>query len=178
MNNVEQAYQKIENTNLGMIEGQKFSNKVINTLSPEERSELMNRFHDDAIWENERIKKLENIKNITILRDEYEGASNGGGGEKVYCVDGKLHVTNATSWYDQSGDEENSFSHSTWSFSECDCGKAEISPGIPAAVVEAIDGFIKTGEMPSDIVNDEGEDKRDFWEDNIEEIMALFAEKK
>lgn len=36
-------------------------------------------------------------------------ASNGGGSRMTVCVDRKVHLTLATGWYDQSGDEETAY---------------------------------------------------------------------
>lgn len=45
----------------------------------------------------------------SLYMDYDEGASNGSGGSKCFCIDGKIHLTISHSWmdYGSSGDSEN-----------------------------------------------------------------------
>lgn len=52
-----------------------------------------------------------------VIRSHDEGASNGGGGEALFVVDlaGKrIYLKHSYSWYDQTGDEENSYAEDSF----------------------------------------------------------------
>lgn len=52
-----------------------------------------------------------------VIRSRDEGESNGGGGESLFVVElagRRIYLKHSYSWYDQTGDEKNSYTHDTY----------------------------------------------------------------
>lgn len=52
-----------------------------------------------------------------VIRSHDEGASNGGGGESLFVIElagRRIYLEHSYSWYDQSGDEKNSYAEDTY----------------------------------------------------------------
>ena len=146
MNKIEQIYQDLRKINNDSCDGQEESDNVLKALALEEKNAIISMMHDEAKQEDaHRKEKKEIIKNITILENECEGASNGGEERLRFCVDKKLHIANNRGWYDN-GEEDSC--NSDWSFTECDCGKDQLPTSVTEQVEKAIISFFKTNTLP------------------------------
>lgn len=81
-------------------------------------------------------------------------ASNGGEYSAEYCVEDKVHFLYSEYWYDQSGDEKNSFTGKSYTnFRPCDgsCKPAEpmeLNPEVSTVVEKALSvGFASTKDV-------------------------------
>lgn len=81
-----------------------------------------------------------------VFHESYDGASNGGGGETQLCIDGKVHVTHSTGWYDQTGAEERAFDSSRYGeIRPCDGSCQQRRSTLPSVVEDAVNKALREG---------------------------------